>query len=184
VEPQWGEPGLTPAERVFGWCSFEVLAFETGNPAHPVNAIPPNAHAHCQLRYVVGIDPQDILPALRRHLDAQGFEAVQIVPARSGASPATRLAPDHPWVRWAAGSIALSTGKTVAVLPNLGGTLPNDAFSDVLNLPTVWVPHSYPACAQHAPNEHLLAPVAREALQLMTGLYWDLGELGFQGQIE
>jgi hypothetical protein len=78
----------------------------------------------------------------------------------------------------------LSTGKTVAVLPNLGGTLPNDAFSDVLNLPTVWVPHSYPACAQHAPNEHLLAPVAREALQLMTGLYWDLGELGFQGQIE
>jgi hypothetical protein len=87
-------------------------------------------------------------------------------------------------VRWAAGSIALSTGKTVAVLPNLGGTLPNDAFSDVLNLPTVWVPHSYPACAQHAPNEHLLAPVAREALQLMTGLYWDLGELGFQGQIE
>ena len=184
VEPQWGEPGLTPAERVFGWCSFEVLAFETGNPAHPVNAIPPKAHAHCQLRYVVGIDPQDILPALRRHLDAKGFEAVQIVPARSGASPATRLAPDHPWVRWAAGSIGLSTGKTVAVLPNLGGTLPNDAFSDVLNLPTVWVPHSYPACAQHAPNEHLLAPVAREALQLMTGLYWDLGELGFQGQIE
>jgi hypothetical protein len=70
------------------------------------------------------------------------------------------------------------------VLPNLGGTLPNDAFSDVLNLPTVWVPHSYPACAQHAPNEHLLASVAREALQLMTGLYWDLGEVGFQGQIE
>ena len=23
----WGEPGLTPAERVFGWSSFEVLAF-------------------------------------------------------------------------------------------------------------------------------------------------------------
>jgi hypothetical protein len=38
----------------------------------------------------------------------------------------------------------------------------------------VWVPHSYAACQQHAPDEHLLAPVAREALQLMTGLFWDL----------
>jgi hypothetical protein len=40
----------------------------------------------------------------------------------------------------------------------------------------VWVPHSYAACSQHAPNEHLLAPVVRQALELMAGLYWDLGE--------
>jgi acetylornithine deacetylase/succinyl-diaminopimelate desuccinylase-like protein len=25
IEPGWGEPGLSPAERVFGWSSFEVL---------------------------------------------------------------------------------------------------------------------------------------------------------------
>lgn len=29
---------------------------------------------------------------------------------------------------------------------------------------------------QHAPDEHLLAPLARQALQLMTALFWDLGE--------
>ena len=29
---------------------------------------------------------------------------------------------------------------------------------------------------QHAPDEHLLAPLARQALQLMAGLFWDLGE--------
>jgi hypothetical protein len=40
----------------------------------------------------------------------------------------------------------------------------------------VWVPHSYAACCQHAPDEHLLAPVARQALELMAGLFWDLGE--------
>jgi hypothetical protein len=40
----------------------------------------------------------------------------------------------------------------------------------------VWVPHSYAACSQHAPDEHLLAPVVREALQMMAGLFWDLGE--------
>jgi hypothetical protein len=78
----------------------------------------------------------------------------------------------------AAASITQTTGKEVDVLPNLGGTLPNDAFSKILALPTVWVPHSYAACSQHAPNEHMLGSVARESLQLMAGLFWDLGDKG------
>ena len=41
IDPDWGEPGLTAAEKVFGWCSFTVLAYEAGNPKTPVNAIPP-----------------------------------------------------------------------------------------------------------------------------------------------
>jgi len=178
IDAHWGEPGLTPAERVFGWCSFEVLAFVTGNPDKPVNAIPPRASAHCQLRYVVGVDAADILPALRRHLDRNGFGMVQLAPARDGFFAATRLAPDHPWVEWTAASIDRTTGKKPAILPNLGGSLPNDVFAEVLGLPTVWIPHSYASCSQHAPNEHLLAPVVREALALMTGIFWDLGEGG------
>ena len=71
-----------------------------------------------------------------------------------------------------------SAGLTPVLLPNLGGSLPNDVFADILGLPTVWVPHSYPGCSQHAPDEHLLRPVVREALQLMSGLFWDLGEAG------
>ena len=178
VEPHWGEPGLTPAERVFGWCSFEVLAFRTGNPDAPVNAIPPRAWARCQLRFVVGIDAAQILPALRRHLDRHGFGMVQVTPTREEAFKATRLDPDHPWVRWAADSVARTTGAPPAILPNLGGALPNDIFAEVLGLPTVWVPHSYPGCSQHAPNEHLPGALFREALGVMTGLYWDLGERG------
>jgi acetylornithine deacetylase/succinyl-diaminopimelate desuccinylase-like protein len=178
IDADWGEPGLTPAERVFGWCSFEVLAFVTGNPDKPVNAIPPRASAHCQLRYVVGVDPADIVPALRRHLDREGYAMVQLAPARDGFFAATRLDPDHPWVKWTAASIARTLGIAPAILPNLGGSLPNDVFADVLGLPTVWIPHSYAACSQHAPNEHLLAPVAREALAIMAGVFWDLGEAG------
>ena len=179
IDAWWGEPGLTPSERVYGWNSFEVLAFKTGNPEFPVNAIPPRASAHCQLRFVVGTRPEDIIPALRRHLDAAGFPQVKLAPARDESMQATRLDPDHPWVRFAVASIAETTGKKPAVLPNLGGSLPNDVFADLLGLPTVWVPHSYAACAQHAPNEHLLAPVAREGLAVMAGLFWDLGEMRF-----
>jgi len=85
---------------------------------------------------------------------------------------------ENPWVGWARQSIERSSGHRLDLLPNLAGSLPNDVFADLLGLPTLWVPHSYPACAQHAPNEHLLAPLAREGLQIMAGLYWDLGEPG------
>src|SRR5947209_6863731 len=178
IDPDWGEPGLSPSEKVFGWCSFEVLAFTTGNPDNPVNAIPPRAKATCQIRFVVGVDPEEFLPALRRHLDAHGFPMVRIERWAKAYFPATRLDPDHPWVRWAAASIKETTGKPPAILPNLGGSLPNDIFASDLGLPTVWVPHSYASCSQHAPNEHMLAPLAREALTVMAGIYWDLGEKG------
>jgi acetylornithine deacetylase/succinyl-diaminopimelate desuccinylase-like protein len=178
IDPNWGEPGLTSPEKVFGWCSLEVLAYETGTPATPVNAIPPRAWARCQLRYVVGIDPVRILPALREHLDRHGFTMVQIAPAPDEAFVATRLDLDSPWVSWAVDSIARTTKKKPAILPNLGGSLPNDAFTDILGLPTIWVPHSYPGCSQHASNEHLPVSIAREGLAMMAGLYWDLGEQG------
>jgi acetylornithine deacetylase/succinyl-diaminopimelate desuccinylase-like protein len=175
IETEWGEPGLSPAERVFGWCSFEVLAFKTGNPENPVNAIPPRAKATCQLRFVVGIDSTNILDALRRHLDMHGFRYVQITAARDEIFKATRIDPDDAWVTWAAKSLQTTTQKKPAILPNLGGSLPNDIFTDVLGLKTIWVPHSYPGCSQHAPNEHLPPELLKEALQVMTGLYWDLG---------
>ncbi|MCH3828567.1 hypothetical protein LZB50_09375, partial [Campylobacter jejuni] len=32
IDPDWGEPGLSLAERLFGWNTLEVLAYKTGNP--------------------------------------------------------------------------------------------------------------------------------------------------------
>jgi acetylornithine deacetylase/succinyl-diaminopimelate desuccinylase-like protein len=66
IDAWWGEPGLTAAEKVYAWNTFEVLAFRTGNPDNPVNAIPGRATATCQIRFVVGVDPETFLPILRR----------------------------------------------------------------------------------------------------------------------
>ncbi|MEI4233531.1 M20 family metallopeptidase [Roseovarius sp. D22-M7] len=175
IDPDWGEEELTPCERAYGWNSFAILAMKSGVPEAPVNAISAHARATCQLRYVVGTTPEDIVPALRRHLDAQGFEAVQIVPHDRGFFRATRLDPDHPWVRFAAASLQDTAGQAPHILPNLAGSLPNDAFAEILGLPTVWVPHSYRGCSQHAPDEHVLKPVCRDALRVMAGLFWDVG---------
>jgi acetylornithine deacetylase/succinyl-diaminopimelate desuccinylase-like protein len=177
IDPDWGEPNLTPAERVYGWNTFEVLAFTAGNPEKPVNAIPPSAKAHCQIRYTVDRDPETFLPALREHFAQHGFGAVEVRSAAGRTAwKATRLDPEHPWVEWIAGSIRQTLGVAPVRLPNLGGTLPNDAFASVLGIPTVYVPHSYPACSQHAPNEHGLDTIFREGLMMMGGIFWDLGE--------
>ncbi len=178
IDENWGEESLTPQERVLGWNSFAVLAMKSGVPEAPVNAISGYAKATCQLRFVVGTDPDDIVPALRRHLAAKGFDKVEVVKAERHAFPATRLDPDHPWVRFAARSLEASTGTKPHILPNLGGSLPNDCFADVLGLPTIWIPHSYAACSQHAPNEHILKSLSRQALQGMTGLFWDIAAKG------
>ncbi|MBX3643587.1 MAG: M20 family metallopeptidase [Rubrivivax sp.] len=178
VDADWGEPGLTPIERVLAWNALEVLAMRTGNPDYPVNAIPAHAQATLQLRFVVGTDIARLREHLQAHLQAQGYGAIEV--SEPVVMQATRLDPDNAWVRFALQSIARSTGLQPVLLPNLGGSLPNDVFAEGLGLPTVWVPHSYPGCSQHAPDEHLLAPVARQALQLMTGLYWDLGDQAAQ----
>src|SRR5262249_55180531 len=127
-------------------------------------------------RYVVGTDVDDIIPALRRHLERHGFTQVEVRRGRGGFFRASRLDPEDPWVSFAARSLEQTTGRAPAILPNFGGSLPNDSFADVLGLRTIWIPHSYAGCSQHAPDEHLLAPIAREGLGMMAGLFWDLGE--------
>ena len=177
IDPDWGEPGLTPAEKIYGWNSFIVLAMVSGRPENPVNAVAPNARAHCQIRYTVDTDPATFEPALRRHLDEEGFRGVKIENAGI-RMPASRTDPADAWVRWTADSMERTLGKHVQVIPNSSGGLPGDVFVDHLGVKLIWVPHSYSGCKQHGPDEHLLIAPAREGIAAFAGLWWDLGEAG------
>lgn len=178
IDPDWGEPGMTTAEKVYGWNSFAVLAISAGNIDAPVNAIQPTARAHCQLRYIAGTDAEGVLPALRRHLDAAGFGRVAVEPptgANAAGFAASRTEPDHPWVARVRASMERTAGSAPAIIPQMGGSICNDLFTDLLGLPAIWIPHSYSGCSQHAPDEHILLPVCESALAIMAGLYWDIG---------
>jgi acetylornithine deacetylase/succinyl-diaminopimelate desuccinylase-like protein len=175
LSPNWGEEGLSPAERLYAWNTLEVLAMSSGNIEKPANAIPGRAQAVLQLRFVVGTKVETAVDAIRAHLHENGFSMVEVSAAQSFAASRTDF--DSPWIKWTAESIRQTTGRAPAVLPNFGGSLPNDVFSDGLGLPTIWVPHSYPGCSQHAPDEHILLSVTEEALGIMAGLFWDLGEM-------
>jgi acetylornithine deacetylase/succinyl-diaminopimelate desuccinylase-like protein len=177
IDSNWGEPGLTPAEKIYGWNSFIVLAMQSGRPENPVNAVAPNARAHCQIRYTVDTDPAGFADALRRHLDAEGFPEVRIDNAGIRMA-ASRTDPSNAWVRWTVASMERSLGKRTQVIPNSSGGLPGDVFMDHLGTPLVWIPHSYNGCKQHGPDEHFLRAPAREGIAAFAGIWWDLGESG------
>ena len=175
VDADWGAEGLTSAERIHAWNTAEILAFSAGDTGQPVNAIPAAAEAVVQLRYVPGIDDADLGAALRAHLDANGHGDVAIE-AQGPRFRASATPVDHPAARFAAASLRQGGDAEPVVLPALGGSLPNDIFTEVLGLPTIWVPHSYPGCGQHAPDEHLPRSLFPDAAALMAGLYWDVGD--------
>ncbi|MDP6390373.1 MAG: M20 family metallopeptidase [Alphaproteobacteria bacterium] len=179
IDEWWGEPGLTGPEKVYGWNTFEVLAFKVGNPDRPVNAVPPKAWAHCQIRFVVGSDYERFTDAIQKHLDENGFGMVKVMPppeGNTGLFKASRTDPDHPWPSYIAEAITRTTGEKTVKMPNSGGSICNYIFQDTLGLPLCWIPHSYVGCSQHAPNEHILKSVTREAMAIMAGVYWDLGD--------
>jgi acetylornithine deacetylase/succinyl-diaminopimelate desuccinylase-like protein len=175
LSENWGEDGLSAAERLYAWNTLEVLAMSSGNIEKPANAIPGRASAVLQLRFVVGTTVDNIAEVIRAHLQLCGFPMVEVQATQRFAASRTDF--DSPWINWTAESIRKTTGKSPAVLPNFGGSLPNDVFTDILGLPTMWVPHSYPGCSQHAPDEHILLSVTEEALGIMAGLFWDFGEM-------
>lgn len=175
MDADWGETELAPAERVLAWNNFAVLAIKAGSPERPVNAIAPMAWARCQLRFLAGLDPETILPTLRSHLDAHGFEDVALSPARTTWWRGTTTDPDNPWVRKTIQSLKTTEGHPPDLIPCIGGSLPNHAFQGIVGMPTVWVPHSYADCSQHAPNEHVRLDLCLSAIRVMTGLFWDIG---------
>ncbi len=176
LSPDWGEEGLTPAERLYAWNTLEVLAMSSGNIDKPANAIPGKASAVLQLRFVVGTKYLEVVDAVRAYLHANGFPMVEV----SGAQRFARLAHRHgqPLDQLGRGvDRADHRQRRRRSCRTSAARCPTTCLRKGSGLPTIWVPHSYPGCSQHAPDEHILLPVTEEALAIMAGLFWDLGEI-------
>lgn len=176
MPPDWGEAGLSTPEKMYGWTSFIVLAMLSGRPENPVNGVQPSARARCQIRHTVDVDPDLFVPALRRHLDAHGFHMIEVEEKRENRFPPWRTDPDNPWVETVLASVTKTRGERPILMPNSSGGLPSEIFARHLGCPVIWIPHSYGGCRQHGPDEHLLRPIVREGLAIMTGLFWDISE--------
>jgi acetylornithine deacetylase/succinyl-diaminopimelate desuccinylase-like protein len=176
IPADWGEPGLTSAEKIYGWASFIVLAMTSGTAGEPGQ----RRRARCHRALPDPLHRGLRSPALRGGAARAPRRARLPGGADRGKAgvrmAASRTAPDHPWVRWTRESMERSLGTRVQVIPNSSGGLPGDVFVDHLGVPLVWIPHSYGGCKQHGPDEHVLPELVRSGLTAFAGIWWDLGE--------
>jgi acetylornithine deacetylase/succinyl-diaminopimelate desuccinylase-like protein len=115
--------------------------------------IPAEAGCKLDFRLVPEQDPQQVVRQLRAHLDAQGFQDIELL-----ARPGTRAAvtdPDDPFVQLALQTARAVYGKEPVVSPISGGSGPCDIVLEHLHLPIIGVGVAHPGCLIHAPNEHI-----------------------------
>jgi acetylornithine deacetylase/succinyl-diaminopimelate desuccinylase-like protein len=115
--------------------------------------LPAEAKAKIDFRLVPDQTPDEILNKLRTHLDAQGFEDIEII-FHGGTRPAKTDA-EHPFVQLTNRTAKAVYGRDMVVSPMSGGSGPNYPFVHTLKLPVVASGVGYPGCAIHAPNEHI-----------------------------
>jgi acetylornithine deacetylase/succinyl-diaminopimelate desuccinylase-like protein len=121
---------------------------------------PAEALAKMDFRLVPAMDPDDILRKLRAHLDAGGFEDVEV--RALGGERAGTTPPDDPFVRLTAQTAEAAYGTPAVIKPLIGGTGPVHAFREYLGTPVVTLGCGDPESRAHSPNESIaLANFAR-----------------------
>ncbi|MBN2385949.1 MAG: M20/M25/M40 family metallo-hydrolase [Anaerolineales bacterium] len=131
---------------------------------------PARASAKVDFRLVPDMDPADVLEQLRAHLDAEGFNDVQIE-FLGGEAPA-RTDPDDPFIELVCNTARDVYGVEMQRIPLSGGSGPNAPFIHDLGLPVASAGLGHPDARGHAPNENvrldLYVKHARHMARLMV----------------
>ena len=116
--------------------------------------LPHKATAKIDSRLPPGLEPEDAWRMFREHLDAHGFQDVEIVQIEGRGYPAASSPVDSPIVQAAIG-VFNKYGHPPAVSPWLAGSAPFFQFTRNLGLPFVFGGLGHGAGA-HAPDEYML----------------------------
>ncbi len=115
--------------------------------------LPAKASAKVDFRLVPNMTPKKVLQQLRAHLDAEGFEDIQIQ-FMGGDAPA-RTDPDDPFVQLVVKTSADVYEQPMQLIPMSGGSGPNHPFVHDLGLPVATAGLGHPDGRGHAPNENM-----------------------------
>jgi acetylornithine deacetylase/succinyl-diaminopimelate desuccinylase-like protein len=114
--------------------------------------LPHRATAKVDSRLPPGLDPEEQLAKIRRHLDRHGYADLEL--RKLSAYPAAQTTIDAPLVRSAI-AVFQKWGKVKEVWPRLAGSAPFYQFTDRLGLPLVFNGLGHGSGA-HAPNEYMV----------------------------
>lgn len=115
--------------------------------------LPAFASAKVDFRLAPGQTPQQVLGSLRKHLDKNGFEDIEI--KFLGGEPPARTDPDDPFVQLVVDTAADVYEKPMEIVPMIGGSGPNYPFIHDLGLPVATAGIGHPGSQAHAPNENI-----------------------------
>ncbi|MGH7740398.1 MAG: M20/M25/M40 family metallo-hydrolase [Candidatus Eiseniibacteriota bacterium] len=116
--------------------------------------LPAFASAKVDFRLVPDQTVEGVLKSLRSHLDAGGFQDVEV--QFLGGGPAGRTDPDDPFIALVAKTAEPVYGKPMQVVPMVGGSGPNAAFLRELGVPVATAGLGYPDTRAHAPDENIV----------------------------
>ncbi len=146
--------GLEFKRRAVFEPTLTICGIESGwQGAGAKTVLPAKAMAKIDFRLVPDQDPDVVHAALRNHLDAGGFQDVEI--RYLGGQKPARVDPDHPLVKLAASSAKAVYGCEADIIPMVGGSGPMWWFSGRLNMPVTSPGIEYPGVRVHAPNENI-----------------------------
>ena len=115
--------------------------------------LPAVARAKMDFRLVPDMDPNDIFQKFRRHLDAHGFEDVELN-LISGVHP-FRTSMSSKWAQMAIETSAETYGANPVVYPTMAGSGPMYDFGGTLGIPITSAGIDHPSHKIHAPNENI-----------------------------
>ena len=154
----------------FLWPTVNInhLMTDGASPTLRRTIIPRTAHARLDVRLTPDTPPEAVKAIVERVTAAHQERGEGITfSVRAEGMPSSYTSPQHPAFDWLLGLLGeLGEGDPVA-LPILGGTLPNYVFTDVLGIPSFWLPAANADNQQHDINEHYLL----KHFYLQTRLY-------------
>jgi acetylornithine deacetylase/succinyl-diaminopimelate desuccinylase-like protein len=134
--------------------------------------LPAEAMAKVDFRLVPNQMPEKVIEQLRAHLDAHGFEDIEII--NLGGNPPAKTDPDHPAVKVAVAAARDVYKKPSRVIPMIGGSGPNFMFQKYLGVPIISSGAGDSESQAHAPNESisldLYVKSAKHFARIMEGM--------------
>jgi acetylornithine deacetylase/succinyl-diaminopimelate desuccinylase-like protein len=149
-----GLTGMSLKEKYLFQPTCNICGFDAGYTGEGLKTVLPNA-TMCKIdfRLVPDQDPYEILDSLRRYLDGQGFDDIEI--KLWDADWAHRTEPNDPLVKAVVAAAERVYDKPPVVVPTSAGSGPRYTLCGELGIPSAGAGTGYYDSKNHAPNENI-----------------------------
>ncbi len=120
--------------------------------------LPGWAEASIDVRLIPGMQPQQVYNGLAELTEKANHQTnnLTFTISQDSATAASYTSPEREGFEWLKQVLTEFWGDDLRLIPLLGGTLPNDIFTEGLNMASYWLPAANSNNRQHDTNEHFV----------------------------